>query len=119
MAKIVVVDDSKLMRMLLKDLLEKAGHEVECWGEVHEAEIPAMVIAADPALIITDYNMPGCDGEALAKMVRKSEPNLPIIMLTANHDADLAARMHHCGLVRILHKPLHPDEFLEAVKGWA
>lgn len=118
MARIVVVDDSKLMRMLLKDLLEKAGHEVECWGDLHEEEIPAMVVAMDPALIVTDYNMPGCDGEALIRMVRKGQPNLPIIMLTANHDADLEARLHHFGLVKILHKPLQPEALLGAVQGW-
>jgi len=118
MARIVVVDDSKLMRALLTDLLAKAGHEVECWQDPQEPEIPALVIASDPELIITDYNMPGCDGEALVRMVRRGEPSLPIIVLTANHDPDLQARLQAFGGVRIFHKPLQPEELLLAVMDW-
>lgn len=116
MARIVVVDDSKLMRMLLKEILVNAGHDVECWEEVPEAEIPALVIASDPNLIITDYNMPGCDGATLVRMVRQSEPGLPIIMLTAMHDPEVMADLQRHNPIRILHKPLKPEELLEALK---
>jgi two-component system chemotaxis response regulator CheY len=116
MARIVVVDDSKLMRMLLKEILVSAGHEVECWEEVPEVEIPAMVIASDPNLIITDYNMPGCDGAALVRMVRQGEPNLPIIMLTATRDPEVMAKLVQQSPIRILYKPLKPEELLQALK---
>lgn len=115
MAKIVVVDDSKLMRNLLKRVLEEAGHEVETWDEVTAAEIPAMVLAAHPSLIITDYQMPGCNGLTLARMARKANPSLPIILLTATHDPAVEDGAKRQDVNRILYKPLHEDQLLEAV----
>ncbi len=78
MSKIVVVDDSKLMRNLIQHILEQAGHEVDAWAEVTAMEVADRILASDPDLVVTDYQMPGCNGLTLARMARKAKPGLPI-----------------------------------------
>jgi len=85
MSRIVVVDDSKLMRNLLRHLLERAGHEVETWEEVTAMEIPDRIGKGNPDLVITDYQMPGCNGLSVARMVKKTKPGIPVVVLTATH----------------------------------
>ena len=84
MSKIVVVDDSKLMRNLIQHILEQAGHEVDAWAEVTAMEVADRILASDPDLVVTDYQMPGCNGLTLARMARKAKPGLPIVVVP-NH----------------------------------
>jgi len=115
MSRIVVVDDSKLMRNLLQHLLEQAGHEVEPWADVAASEIPGRIKEGHPDLVITDYQMPGCNGLTVARMVRKVKPGLPIIVVTATHDPGMVEAMTRQEVSRILYKPLKEEELLTAV----
>lgn len=116
MSRIVVIDDSKLMRNLLRHILEQAGHEVDTWEDVAASEIPERISRANPDLVITDYMMPGCNGLTVAKMVRKAKPGLPVVVLTATHDPSVMEALQRQEVSRILHKPLREDELLEALK---
>jgi CheY-like chemotaxis protein len=115
MPKIVVVDDSKLMRNLIQHILEQAGHEVEAWGEVTAMEVADRILASDPDLVVTDYQMPGCNGLTLARMARKAKPGLPIVVVTALHDAQVMDGLKSQAVNQILHKPLKEEELLETV----
>jgi CheY-like chemotaxis protein len=116
MARIVVLDDSKLMRNLLRHILEHAGHEVEVWEEVTAMEIPERLTAGNPDLIITDYQMPGCNGLTVARMARKTRPGLPVIVVTASRDVSVTDALKRVEVNCILHKPLREEELLEALR---
>jgi CheY-like chemotaxis protein len=116
MAKIVVVDDSKLMRHLLRRILEQAGHEVDTWEDITAAEIPDRIKDTSPDLIISDYQMPGCNGLTLVRMARKTRPELPVVMLTATHDPDVTKPLERLDVKHILHKPLQEGELMEAIR---
>jgi len=115
MSRIVVVDDSKLMRNLLRHLLERAGHEVETWEEVTAMEIPDRIGKGNPDLVITDYQMPGCNGLSVARMVKKTKPGIPVVVLTATHDPSMVDAMTRQEVSGILYKPLKEDELLAVV----
>jgi CheY-like chemotaxis protein len=115
MARIVVVDDSKLMRNLIQRLLEDAGHVVETWAEVTAMEVPDRILATDPDLVVTDYQMPGCNGITLARMARKAKPGLPIMVVTATHDPTVMDALKSQAVSRILYKPLQERELLEGI----
>ena len=115
MAKIVVIDDSKLMRSLLRHLLEGAGHEVEAWEEVTAGEIAPRLANGAPDLLITDYQMPGCNGLTVARMARKAAPQLPVLVLTAYHDPTVVDALKGQGVAAVLHKPLKEEDLLAAV----
>lgn len=115
MARIIVVDDSKLMRGVIQHLLEEAGHEVEAWPEVTAMEVTDRIRSANPSLVVTDYQMPGCNGLTLARMARKAKGNLPILMVTATHDPAVTQALDHLGQARVLYKPLKEEELLASV----
>ncbi|MBK7293601.1 MAG: response regulator [Geothrix sp.] len=115
MSKIVVVDDSKLMRNLIQHILEQAGHEVDAWAEVTAMEVADRILASDPDLVVTDYQMPGCNGLTLARMARKAKPGLPIVVVTALHDAQVMDALKSQAVNQILHKPLKEEALLETV----
>jgi two-component system chemotaxis response regulator CheY len=115
MARIVVIDDSKLMRNLLRHILEQAGHEVEVWEDPTAMGVAEMVGTTLPDLILTDYQMPGCNGLTVAKMARKAKPGLPLVVLTSTHDPAVLEALKRQEVTCILHKPLQEEALLEAV----
>lgn len=115
MARIAVVDDSKLMQTVLRRMLERAGHEVVIWEEVTAMEVAEHIAATDPDLLVTDYSMPGCNGLTVAKMARKAKADLPVVVVTATHDPAILSAMRNQEINSILHKPLQEAELLEAL----
>ena len=116
MARIVVIDDSKLMRNLLRLILEQAGYDVDVWEEVTAAEIPERIDAGNPDLIVTDYQMPGSNGLTVARMARKTKPGLPVIVVTATRDPAVLDALKRVNVSHILHKPVQAEELLEVVR---
>jgi DNA-binding response OmpR family regulator len=79
-ARILVVDDEADIRELLRELLSRAGYDVEV-AEDGRAGLRAL-FAARPDLVVLDVNMPGLDGwQTLERMRDVSE--VPVLMLTA------------------------------------
>jgi len=115
MTRIVLVDDSRLMRKLLCHILAQAGYEVEIWEDLTAAEIPERIGASNPDLLITDYQMPGCNGLTVARMARKTKPDLPVIVVTATRDPTVLDALKRVDVRHILHKPIHGEDVLEAL----
>ncbi len=115
MARIAIVDDSRLMQVLLRRILERAGHEVDVWADVTAMGIADLITAQTPKLIITDYSMPGCNGLTVARMARKVQPELPIIVVMATHDPTIMDALNRQEVSSILHKPILQEELMAAV----
>jgi DNA-binding response OmpR family regulator len=81
MAKLLVVDDDKNLRLLYEQELQEEGHEVNLASSGPEAL--DYLKAQRPDLIILDISMPGMDGiEALGKILAKDK-TMPVILNTA------------------------------------
>lgn len=117
MSRIAIIDDSRLMQVLLRRVLERAGHEVDVWDEVTAMGIADLIAAQSPALIITDYSMPGCNGLTVARMARRANPELPIVVVMATHDPTIMDALNRQEVSCILHKPIQQEELLAAVAG--
>lgn len=114
MPKILVIDDSALMRKISRQSLEEAGFEVEDFLPGSVLELMERLKTSPPDLVLSDYNMPNIDGQNVARTVRRFNPGLPVIILTANRDTAREALLGTMGVRRILHKPiLGPDLALE------
>jgi putative two-component system response regulator len=115
-AKILVVDDEKMVVDLHKKMLEKCGYEVIT---AHNGEGALDLVASDhPDLILTDVFMPGMDGLQLCEELKKNEfTNLiPVIMLTAVDDYDNKIRGIETGADDYLSKPVRSRELYARVK---
>jgi two-component system, OmpR family, copper resistance phosphate regulon response regulator CusR len=115
MAKILVVEDSSLMKVYLRRCLENHHHEVEDWTPMSAMEVADKITSVAPDLVITDYLMEGCNGATIARLVQKTNPKIPVIGITANRDDDIAANMNKFNVRRILYKPVEVETLIEAV----
>jgi two-component system chemotaxis sensor kinase CheA len=91
---ILVVDDSLVSRMLLKNILESAGYDLAT--AVDGMDALTQLQTREFALVVSDVEMPRMDGFHLARRIRadKKLANLPIVLMTA-----LASREHQeCGI---------------------
>jgi CheY-like chemotaxis protein len=104
-----------MMRLYLRRCLEKAGHEVEEWVPQSAMEIPDKITAAAPDLVLCDYQMAGANGVTVARMVRKANPHLPMLVLTAFHADEMEANLLRLGVRRVLAKPIHHEDLAQAV----
>jgi two-component system, chemotaxis family, chemotaxis protein CheY len=104
--RVLLVDDEDLVRMMIARQLRQRGFEVIEARDGVEALV--RIRAAAPDLVLTDLNMPRCDGEHLC-MALRHEPltaSLPIVVMTGG-PAD-EARLHAVGCAVVLYKPLPP-----------
>lgn len=115
MLRILVIDDSALMRKLNRDYLESAGFEVEELLPTSATEIQELLKRRRPDLVLSDFNMPHIDGQTVARAVRQTDPTIPVIILTANRDPAREALLQTTGVRKILHKPVTEDQLVEAV----
>jgi DNA-binding response OmpR family regulator len=81
-AAILIVEDDVDLSFMLNLALQRAGAQAVV---VHSAEDAWAAFSADPdrfCLLLTDHDLPGENGAALAMRVRASRPELPILMMT-------------------------------------
>jgi len=114
-AMILVVDDSATMRMIVRATLSEAG-----WGVLTAADGRQALELARGArvdLLISDWNMPVMDGQALIRGLR-GEPgyrDLPVLVLTTEDDGQSKDAARGLGVCGWLNKPLDPGVLVELV----
>ena len=114
MANILIVDDSRTSRKMLRNVLEESGHVIV--GEaVNGQEGVQQFQALKPELVTLDITMPIVDGIEALKMIRAFSKDVKIIMVTA---AGQKNKMIECikeGADEFLTKPYEPDEVVNVV----
>jgi CheY-like chemotaxis protein len=106
--RILIVDDSKLARMSVAKALKTLHPE---WIRVEAANADEAIQAVKEAgadIALVDFNMPGRDGLELAADFRKSNPDMPMAIVSANYQEEIRARAKAVGAV-FLQKPLTED----------
>lgn len=111
--RILIADDESLRLMSLREQLEKMGHRVI--AEAGDGR-GAADLARDlkPDLAILDIKMPELDGIAAAEIMMNERP-LPIILLTAYSEKDLAERAASAHVSAYLMKPVSESDLLPAI----
>ena len=112
---ILVVDDSRLSRMIIKALiLEKHPDWIMLETTNAEQTISMIDSIAEPDLITLDVNMPGMDGLSLVDTIRKSWVSVPIVVITANVQGSVSRK---CAELKIgfVEKPIDADSIDKAL----
>ncbi|HNX94820.1 MAG TPA: response regulator [Holophaga sp.] len=115
MTKVLIIDDSALMRKINRDHLEEAGYAVDDFMPDSVAALVDRITATPPDLVLSDFNMPNVDGMNVARTVRRTNPNIPVIILTANRDVARESMLQTMGVRKILHKPIHGADLIGAI----
>jgi two-component system chemotaxis response regulator CheY len=92
MARILVIDDSSPL-----DVVER-------------------IKSNRPDLVLTDYHMPHVDGLQVARLVRRADAGVTVVMLTSMHDPALEAGLATAGVRHILHKPMTGEALVKALE---
>jgi two-component system response regulator AtoC len=106
-ARILVVDDEQLIRWSLSERLTQEGHEVVEAGTAKEA---LALAGPDIDLVLLDYRLPDSDGLKVLREIKVSEPDIPIIMLTAVSGVETAVEAMKQGAHHYANKPFNLDE---------
>ena len=116
MGKILVIEDEKNIRQSLMEILTYFSYEVSCAANGTEGILMAKENAPD--LIICDVMMPGTDGFAVLKELKKDNRfSTPFVFLTAKVQSDDIARGKQLGAAAYLSKPFKSAELVKTIRG--
>jgi two-component system chemotaxis response regulator CheY len=114
MAKILITDDAAFMRMMLADILKKAGHEVI--GEAANGlEAIDKYQKLTPDLVTMDITMPEMDGIEALKKIKEIAPQAKVIMCSAMGQQGMVLQAIQAGAKDFIVKPFQADRVLESI----
>ncbi|WP_456398799.1 chemotaxis protein CheY [Mesoaciditoga sp.] len=112
--KVLIVDDAAFMRMLLKDIVTKAGYEVV--GEASNgAEAVEKYKELKPDIVTMDITMPEMNGIEATKEIMKIDPNANIIMCSAMGQQMMVVEAIQAGAKDFIVKPFQQGRVVEAL----
>ena len=112
--EIVIIEDEEDILELVEYHLQKAGYST--MGFLSTQNVEQFLEEEQPALMIVDRNLPGCEGSEFVAELRKYGYNIPVIFLTAkNQDQDIEEGFER-GADDYITKPFKPKELLLRVQ---
>ena len=116
MIRVLVADDHVVVRRGLKQLLEEAG-DIAVYGEAGSAaEVYAALARERYDVLVLDISLRGDSGLDVLKEVKRTHPQLAVVMLTVYSESQYALRAFRNGAAAYITKESAADELLEAVK---
>ncbi len=116
-ARILVIDDEYEVRVALRKILARAGHEVV---EAANSEEGVRLFLQEPTdLVITDLFVPVKGGLEIIRELKANYPEVKIIVISgsaADFLRDTTSLAKQYGALRALEKPFSPEEIIEAVQ---
>jgi len=111
---IAAVDDDFRIRESIASLLESAGYAPLVFSSAEEFLQSGSLTTA--ACVITDIRMPGMDGVELQRRIKLERPTLPVILISAHHDAAVRQTAIDEGAVDVLYKPFDGGNLLAIIQ---
>ncbi|MFL5350829.1 MAG: response regulator [Hyalangium sp.] len=113
-ARILVVDDEESMRITLAGNLELEGYEVveACSGD----EALRLSRERPVDVVLADIRMPGLHGVDLYRHLRRAQPGLPVVLMTAFAQESLVEDALAEGVFTVLHKPFDVEHLLRTLR---
>ena len=109
--RIMVVDDSRLVRVQLGDVLEGTDYEIAAYCRSGEDAI-ARYAEVNPDLVTMDIIMQGMDGLDASELILKEHPDARIVMVSSLAYEDTFERAKAIGARGFVDKPFHQEQLL-------
>jgi two-component system chemotaxis response regulator CheY len=115
MARILIVDDSRTSRKVLRGILEADGHEVI--GEAPDGEQGAKLYSElKPDVVTLDITMPVLDGIGALQKIKEFDDSAKVIMVTAAGQKSKMVEAVKFGATEFVAKPFDQEQLLAIVK---
>jgi two-component system, chemotaxis family, chemotaxis protein CheY len=115
---VLVVDDSPVMRAIVKKSLHLAGLDL---GAIHEAgngrEALALLRQYWIDVVLTDLHMPEVDGPQLVEEMQRDHVlgSIPVVVVSSNHNPECVEQLKQRGVRAYLTKPFRPERLKETL----
>jgi len=117
---IVVADDSKFMRILVKRIVERMGHRVVAEASNGRELVEIMgSMREKPDLVFLDINMPEMDGLKTLEAIRIMGKNVKVVIVSALGQDGVIKYAKSIGVVDFITKPFTPDKIMRVIKSIA
>lgn len=114
--RVLVVDDHRLVRAGLSEIIARAG-DIVVVGEAADGEAALhQAKALRPDVVLMDLQMPGMDGLDATRRLTKTLPGVHVLVLSALDAAPIPARLIEAGAEDFLHKNAAPEEVITAIR---
>ncbi len=114
--QVLIVDDASLVRMSLKDILDKSELDCEFLEAVNGREAVSMYKKNQPDFVFMDITMPEMDGITAVGEIKKIDQDAKIIMCTSIASEEKVIDAVSAGASDYIAKPYEPSKIIEAVK---
>jgi CheY-like chemotaxis protein len=111
--RVLFVDDDEGTRLVVRELLERAGATVQTASSVSEAR--TLMASWDPSVLISDIAMPNETGYEFVRKLRASHVGVPAIALTAYARRGDAEEALAAGFQVYMAKPVQPSDLIQTV----
>lgn len=114
MKNVLIVDDSRTSRRILKDILERAGYNIvgEAINGKEGVETYARLL---PDIVTMDITMPEMDGIEALRQIKKDFPDSKVVMITAAGQKDKMMEAVKLGATEFVSKPFVEETVIEAL----
>jgi len=114
--KVLIVDDHALVRMGIRRLLEDMS-DVDVVADAESGEQALLLVKThSPDVVLLDMKMPGIDGWEVTRRLKKSNPNIKVIAVTAMSLDPLPTRVLQLGAMGYLTKESGAEEMAAAIR---
>ena len=115
--KVLIVDDSASMRMIVKRTLKQAGYDSMEFSECEDGQQAYEQIGAiDPELVLCDWNMPNMNGIDFLKAIRGEGNSVKFGFVTTESTAEMRATAKEAGAQFLVAKPFTAESFEKALR---
>ena len=112
--KILVIDDESILRDSLEVALKTSGYEVLTARTGEEGL--EQFRKENPDLILLDHWLPGINGDEVLRRIKEEEPEIPILIMTAQGSIEMAVNLMKMGAFDFLVKPFELDQVEDLIK---
>ena len=117
-AKVLVVDDSRVMRQIVIRTLRQAGYDDHDVVEAEDGRDALDKIGSEqPDLVLSDWNMPEMSGIDCLRALRAAGSTVPFGFVTSEGSAEMREQALSAGALFLIAKPFTDEDFAEALDG--
>jgi len=111
MIRVLVTDDSRVMRQIVIRTLRQAGYDWDVREAADGAEALEAIRADEPDVVLSDWNMPNMNGIDLLRRLRAEGFGTPFGFVTSEGSPEMRAQAESAGALFLIAKPFTPEAF--------